>query len=61
MRLHSSGYGKILQNIFILTPDQQKALEEAQTQYAKGYFLSNEEANKQIDEFFANTEKIELL
>ena len=47
-------------NKFILTTDQLKAIEEAQKQYANGYFFSNEEANNQIDELFANTKKIEL-
>jgi EAL domain-containing protein (putative c-di-GMP-specific phosphodiesterase class I) len=54
--LRSSRYRKTAQNIFILTPDQEKAIEEAQKDYANGYFLSNEEANKQIDEFFSNIE-----
>ena len=52
----SSRYRKIAQKIFILTPDQQKAIEEAQKDYANGHFLSNEEANKQIDEYFSNKE-----
>lgn len=37
--------------IYSLSEEQKEAVEQAQEQYLKGEFLSNKEANKEIDEW----------
>jgi uncharacterized membrane protein len=38
-------------DIYYFTEEESKAIEEAREQYAKGEFLSNEEASKEVDEW----------
>jgi len=38
-------------DIYYFTEEESRAIEEAREQYAKGEFLSNEEANKEVDEW----------
>lgn len=37
--------------IYCFTDEESKSIEEAREQYTKGEFLSNEEANKEVDEW----------
>jgi uncharacterized membrane protein len=37
--------------VYCFTEEESRAIEEAREQYAKGEFLSNEEANKEVDEW----------
>jgi len=38
-------------SIYYLSEEQKDAVEQAQAQYLKGEFLTNKEANKEIDEW----------
>ncbi len=38
-------------SIYFLSEEQKNAVEQAQAQYLKGEFLTNNEANKEIDEW----------
>jgi hypothetical protein len=38
-------------DVYCFTEEESRAIEEAREQYAKGEFLSNEEANKEVDEW----------
>ncbi|MFV0378126.1 MAG: hypothetical protein ACK5JD_12605 [Mangrovibacterium sp.] len=38
-------------DILELNPEQKEAIEKAQTQYSNGQFLSQEQADKEIDEW----------
>jgi DICT domain-containing protein len=38
-------------DIYYFTKEERDAVEEARKQYARGEYLSNEEANKEIDEW----------
>ena len=38
-------------SIYFLSEEQKNAVEQAQTQYLKGEFLTNKEVNKEIDEW----------
>lgn len=37
--------------VYHFTEEEREAIEEAQLDYAKGEFLTNEEANKEVDEW----------
>jgi len=38
-------------DIYYFTEEESSAIEEARVDYAKGEFLTNEEANKEVDEW----------
>ncbi len=43
--------GSAEDDIYILSEQQKKDIEEAQEQYKKGQFISNEDADKQTDQW----------
>jgi hypothetical protein len=45
-------------DIYYFTDEQKRAIEEAQEGYKRGEFLSNEEADKQVEEWFENNFEI---
>lgn len=45
------------EEVFEFTPEQLEKIKLAQAQYARGEFLTDEEAQKQIDLWFAEQEK----
>ncbi|MFW6309686.1 MAG: hypothetical protein ACOC1D_01175 [Prolixibacteraceae bacterium] len=48
-RLIESGDEK--EDIYVLSDQQKKEIEEAQKQYNKGHFLSNKDADKETDQW----------
>jgi hypothetical protein len=45
-------------DIYYFTDEQKRAIEKAQEGYARGEYLSNDEADKQVEEWFKNNFEI---
>lgn len=45
------GFSEEGSDIYCFTEEESRAIEEAREQYGKGEFLTNEEANKEVDEW----------
>jgi predicted transcriptional regulator len=46
-----AGIGDQESDIYYFTEEESSAIEEARESYARGEFLTNEEANKEVDEW----------
>jgi uncharacterized membrane protein len=46
-----AGIGEQESDIYYFTEEESRAIEEARESYARGEFLTNDEANKEVDEW----------
>jgi predicted transcriptional regulator len=46
-----AGIGDEESDIYYFTEEENRAIEEARESYARGEFLTNEEANKEVDKW----------